>query len=355
MSHDVNTYIGRLAPWWALSEAGYKATVTGKMSTWAELLAHGGLDFDVFKSQLQDNLGRPVDSWGVFRWNHGDHDAWKDAATADRRAIAEKSIFLGSVGQDYNPNSHVKGFEIVDLLMANKDGAHYETAGVLGQGEVVWGLANLGESTLIGGEDEIKYFLLFATSHDGSMSNEFRIVSERVVCRNTLRIAMSEKTKAAFKIRHTKNSGQKFADAKVVLANMGTDIKKMADRLNFLAGRKLTREGLTTVLDRLFPIKAKEVNGVEIAVSSTRRDNILADILKLYEVNDGNAFPAQRGSSYNLLNAITNYVDHERSSQNNGRAESALFGSGDKLKDEAFHAIWGEAQTASALFGSTIQ
>ena len=62
--------------------------------------------------------------------------------------------------------------------------------------------------------------------------------------------------------------------------------------------------------------------------------------LKIYELNDGNAFPEQRGTSYNLLSAVTNYVDHERSStKDDQRAESAMFGSGDALKTRALDLI----------------
>ena len=62
---------------------------------------------------------------------------------------------------------------------------------------------------------------------------------------------------------------------------------------------------MKTVLDRLFPGK-KDENGK----SSTRNDNILADVLRCYESNDRNQFPEQRGTAYNLLNAVTEYTDH---------------------------------------------
>jgi hypothetical protein len=117
---------------------------------------------------------------------------------------------------------------------------------------------------------------------------------------------------------------------------MSGDVKRVEDRLNFLAGRKCNREALTGIFDRLFPKTEK----AEVMVSSTRRDNILSDVLKLYELNDGNAFPEQRGTAYNLLNSITNYVDHERSTKEDGRAESAMFGSGDALKSKAFEVIY---------------
>ena len=75
--------------------------------------------------------------------------------------------------------------------------------------------------------------------------------------------------------------------------------------------------------------------------SSTRRDGVLAEILRLYEMNDGNAFPQFRGSAYNLLNAVTEYTDHFRNPNGDpkARAESAMFGSGDVLKTKALDMI----------------
>ena len=90
MAHNINTYIGRQAAWHALG------TVTGHYMTWKDILEHGGLDFDVFKSQLHDGRGLPVAAWGTFRWNQTDKLA-RDAS---------KAQFLGVVGEDYKVINH---------------------------------------------------------------------------------------------------------------------------------------------------------------------------------------------------------------------------------------------------------
>lgn len=329
MSHNINTYIGRQAAWHNLG------TVTGNYFTWADILAHGGLDFEVFKSQLHDGLGRKVDAWGTFRWDLSDKQAGnKDAAT-----------FLGVVGEGYKVIHHSKGFELIDAIMSTQNGAHYETAGVLGNGEVVWGLADLNLSFRIG-DDEHKNYLLFYTSHNGSFSYRLKPVNTRVVCANTLGVAASEKTKASFRIKHTVNADLKLESAHKALANLTADVQSVQQKLTFLATRKVTREALDKIMDRLFPKKPTEDGESE---SSTRRDNIVSSVLANYESNDKNAFPEQRGTSYNLLNAITEYVDHDRSTKGDAktnRAESALFGSGDGLKSQAMEVIY---ETANGL------
>jgi len=330
MAHNINTYVGRQAAWHALG------TVTGQYNTTHELLADQGFQYVVFKSQLHDGLGRPVEAWGTFRWN-----------VADKLTGAkDKAEFLGAVGADYAVIQHDEGFKSIDALMRTADGAHYETAGVLGNGERVWALADLGHAVQIG-EDTQKGYLLFSTGHDGSMSHSYRLVFTRVVCQNTLGAALSERTKAHLTIRHTKNAVGRLTEARAALDAIGNDVARIEDRLNFLAGKRMNREAMVGILDRLFP-KSKDLDGVE-KQSSARRDNILSDVLKLYELNDGNAYPEQRGTSYNLLNAITNYVDHSRSSKDDGRAESAMFGSGDQLKSKAMEVIYESSKTLEGM------
>jgi phage/plasmid-like protein (TIGR03299 family) len=322
MAHNINTYVGKDAAWHKLG------TVTGKYQTTEELLADPGFQYVVFKSQLRDGLGRPIEAYGTFRWDLKDKLAGNKEATQ----------FLGTVGKDYSVIQHQEGFRSIDALMRTADGAHYETAGVLGNGERVWALANLGLAAKVG-DDVQRGYLLFSTGHDGSMAHSYRICMTRVVCQNTLSAALSEKSKAALTIRHTKNAISRLTDARAALDSISEDVVRIEDRLNFLAGRKMNREALTTVLDRLFP-KQKNVDSGE-SRDTTRRTNILSDIVKLYELNDGNAFPEQRGTAYALLNSITNYTDHERSSKDDARAESAMFGSGDTLKSRALEVIYG--------------
>lgn len=324
MAHNINTYIGRQSAWHKLG------TVTGEFMTWADIIAHGGLDFSVFKSQLRDGRGDKVNAFGTFRWDRA------DVLSKDK----SKAKFLGVVGADYKVLNHGTGFELIDALMLTKEGAHYETAGVLGDGEVVWGLADLNLSYRIG-DDEHKNYILFCTSHDGSYSYQLRAVDERVVCNNTLDVALGEKTKSSFKIRHTKNAESKVQDAHQALELISADIQTVEAKLQFLAGRKITKESLAVITDRLFPSK-KDEQGEK--VDSTRRDNMLAAVLANFERNDGNAFPEQRGSAYNLLNAVTEFVDHDRSSRGGMREESALFGSGNVLKTKAMEVIMVNAQ-----------
>jgi hypothetical protein len=131
--------------------------------------------------------------------------------------------------------------------------------------------------------------------------------------------------------------------AKRLMQGVGADAKALEEKLNLLAQRKMTRETITAIFDRLFPKPKEETS------NTARRENVMADVLRLYESNDKNTFPQIRGSAYNLLNAVTEYTDHERSARitdgrkdysvAQARAENALVGTGDKLKTEALEVI----------------
>lgn len=344
MAHDIARdangaaqFITRTAAWHHLGQ------VTGKYMQWSEIARAGTLDYKVIKAQLygatnfdvtQGPTLQPVDAWATFRVNPG----------------SDERIFLGTVGEDYEVLDHVSGFSFMDSLMGARDGAHYETAGALGKGERVFGTAALNQSIKIGGDDKINVYLLFSTSHNGTMSYSFRLVTERVVCSNTLAMALGERSRGLFKVKHTKNAQTGIDNAQAALAALDNDVMRMEDRLNFLANRKMTREGIDAIMDRLFPkrevIEDTAAGRETTTKDSTRRTNIIADVLKLYEIADGRVFPDQVGSAYNLLNAVTEYTDFERSvrSGENNRAMSATFGTGDKLKATAFEVIYETAQ-----------
>lgn len=309
-------YIGKMDAWHTLGK------VTGKFQTWEELVEFG-LNFPVEKQQLFDSRGNPIEAWGTFR---------------------DGNVFLATVGERYEVVHHSKGFEMVDALIGQQNGAHFSTAGALGKGETVWGLADLNIPLKVG-EDVSNNYLLFWTGYDGKSAHSYGLTSVRVVCQNTLRTALSNKTASLFKVRHTKAAHAQIEKAHVALNQITDEVKTMEEKLNFLASKQMTREASVNLLDRLFPKTEKEYGRSD---SSTRRDNILVEILNKYESNDNNTFPEQRGTAYNMLNAITNYTDHVRSTKggDKGRSESAVFGSGERLKSQAFEVLM---ETAGGL------
>lgn len=297
---------------------------------WSDAIQLADLNWEVVKKQLyfRNALGAVTEAKDMFATTRTDDGA-----------------FLGVVGEGYQLIQNRDAFAFCDDLLAASDGAKYESAGGLGNGEQIWVLARIPEADfIIDGGDQHRAYLLVATSHDRSMSYVAKLVDTRVVCNNTLNVALGEKG-SAFKIRHSANAKQRMEQAVAQLSEVKNAAVSIKSKMERLAEAKLTRESVETILDRLFP-KPKDEKA-----STVRRDGNVREVLSLYANNDANAFPSVRGTAYNLLNAVTEYTDHLRTARGNGsapeqvavaRSESAMFGSGAKLKADALNVIMEE-------------
>lgn len=329
-----DTWAGRQDAWHSLGN------VTGQYQTWRDINVAGGGDYEVVKKQLEWK-GKPVEAYATFRLDKTIPKGLEDKAIRVSHKGDEMYLsFLGPVGADYQVIDHREGFQLLDTLVGNIDGAHYETMGTLDYGALVWGQIDLNQAIRVG-DDKTDLYATFHTSHDATKAFQIFQNGVREVCRNTFRLGELNKLSRALRVKHTKNALTRITDMKAQIEEIKDLAKTFEFKLNFLAERKMTREATTKILDRLFP-KTKTADGEE--KETTRRENIVADVLTLYEGNDGNAFPEQRGTAYNFVNAITEYTDHVRQSKNGGRSVSAVLGSGDKLKSDALELVLAEAK-----------
>lgn len=277
-----------------------------KTVTWEKAMELAGLNWQVQKRQLQEG-GRNVPAWGTFR--------------------QDTNQFLGSVGSDWEPIQNKEAFDFVDTILQAKNGAHYETAGALGTGERIWCLARVPEDIRVGDDVSQSYFLFTNPHKIGSAVA--KLTSTRVVCSNTLSIALKDGSNGIIKIRHTPNKDEQMKVAEGFMMDSIKHIKDLSGLMNALAKHKLTMPELQDVLKTTFT-KLEE---------SSVQQNKARRVLELYESNDNNKFPSQRGTAYNLLNAFTNYIDHETSvrpamdeTEDQARARNAMFGIGEMLK-----------------------
>ena len=290
--------------------------------TWQEAMQLAELNWTVEKQQLFDQAGNPLPTYGIFR--------------------TDNNSFLGPVGERFTPMQNVNLFGFCDdLLEVANAGSHYESAGALGNGEKIWTLARIPSLDFaVGGDDKHETYLMACTGHDGSMRTFLKLTTVRVVCQNTMCAALSGEG-ASIAVKHTKNGQVKLESAIKAFKGIGNDAKVLQTKLEKMADFKLTRQSAESILNDIFPV-------AENKESSTRRDNILADVLNVYAMNDRNTYASIKGTGYNLLNAVIEYTDYERSVRKGGdaaadarkRAESALFGSGDTLKQKAMDVIY---------------
>lgn len=292
--------------------------------SWDEVRTLANLDFSVSKHQLYDPWGTPIEQWGIFR--------------------DDNFRYLGPVGSVYKEIQNEYSGEFLDTVLGEMGGAHYESAGVLGQGQKIWAMARVPMDFKVDGQDPHETYLLFVTSHDGSTSATVKLTTVRVVCQNTLNAALA--MNGVFtRVKHTKDADNRLEAAKKMMGNTVRGVKDLENKLTTLSRRILTKDTYLDSLEKIFP----KPKGKKEAESSSRRDNLLAQVTQLFESNDGNAFPDFRGTAVNLLNAITEYTDHLRgtrvtkkrdgATQEASRAEAAIFGSGSDLKNDALEIL----------------
>lgn len=210
-------------------------------------------------------------------------------------------------------------------------GLELETAGSLDGGRKVWAMARTGNIMSIRGQDRVEGYLLLSTSFDGSMATRAQFTSVRVVCNNTLQIATAS-SKGAIVVPHSATFDA--TGAKVELGLLGDAWSGFEDNANALAGRPLSnKEAMALILSVMEPtIKTTD----EAEQLSTRRANQIKTIFDLYNyAGKGAGLASSKGTAWGVVNAVTEYVDHQMGNNANNRFRSGQFGTGAQLKQAA--------------------
>ncbi|MGG2042852.1 DUF932 domain-containing protein [Burkholderia gladioli] len=212
-------------------------------------------------------------------------------------------------------------------------GFQLETAGVLKEGRKLWALARTGQSGMLKGKDEVNGYLLLATACDGTLATTAQFTSVRVVCNNTLQIALDHNI-GAVKVPHRSQF-----DAQTVKRQLGIAISSwdaFMARTKALSERKVTDAAADAFLRRVLIYSSVNVADRE-AVSVNER--AIKAVGQLYAGRGkGSDLASASGTAWGLLNAVTEYVDHHRRARSDDhRLDAAWFGAGATLKERAWH------------------
>lgn len=214
-------------------------------------------------------------------------------------------------------------------------GFELETAGVLKEGRKLWALARTGQSGLLKGKDRIGGYLLLATACDGTLATTAQFTSLRVVCNNTLQIALGDST-GAVKVPHRSQF-----DAQAVKRQLGIAVSSwdaFMVRTRALSERKVSDATAETFLRRVLTYPS---------ASQAERDALAVNERAIRAIGElfggrgkGAGLPSACGTAWGLLNAVTEYVDHHRRARSDDhRRDAAWFGQGAAIKQKA----WDEA------------
>lgn len=251
------------------------------------------------------------------------------------RKDTETVLSNHTVGNGYQIFQNEEAFEFSDAFVENGD-AKYETAGSLAGGKRVWMLMRIeGQLRVNKTNDIINKYLLITNGHDAQHAIEVALTSVRVVCQNTLELALAEakKTRNIFRLRHSANVKERLVEAKEALGIVNEQFEEFNTLINELAKTQVDKKKVETFFKGLGFDAEKDDNDKAV----------VENITELFEGGKGNTMKGIKGSLWALVNGVTEYTDWKRGtrktqafgSEQEARLNSAWFGQGRELKNEA--------------------
>jgi phage/plasmid-like protein (TIGR03299 family) len=240
--------------------------------------------------------------------------------------------------------------------LTEQSGFELETAGVLKGGKKFWALAKTGQTSALKGKDVSNGYILLATACDGTLATTAQFTSIRVVCNNTLAIALKGQNSSAgvVKVPHS----TKF-DAEKIKQQLGISVRAWEDHMyemKQLSQRKVTQTEAAAYFDAVFNNTSLSVPEQEDGIiqfyrnvamqaqsnnPATKADNktepngrAMSKVMTMFNGQGrGAELSSAKDTAYGLLCSITEFTDHERRAMSQDhRLDSAWFGAGAGLK-----------------------
>lgn len=213
-------------------------------------------------------------------------------------------------------------------------GFRMETAGMLRGGAVYWALARYDDELNLGGKDLVRPYLLLATACDGTLSNVACFTSVRVVCANTLRMAVfDEKGKPRTDVLRIPHSTA-FDETRVKteLGLIGASWSKYGKTAREMVKRRVSPEEAVQFFVHVLYPGEREVDLTKVRPALEQLNDILL-------TGVGQQTSTTKGTAWGLVNAVTRFVDHERKAASlDTRLQAAWFGAGHRMKQRAWKA-----------------
>lgn len=323
-------YVGD-TPWHGLGQA---LTDTSDIELWKR---EAGMDWKVARAfpRFAPYRDAPQDEWVKY----------EDAVILFRD---DTHAPLATVSPSYKV---VQPGEVLEFFrdLVGTAGFKLSTAGTLDGGRRFWAMADIGDEADVLPGDKVRGRLLLSSSCDGNSPTIGKFISERVVCANTLAIAMRENGNAVRMTHRQKFDAAKMRDQ----LNIGHgQFAKFMENARWLADVKLTEREASDELARLLTKPAKVDASAEESTDlerllgkpvgktapDVREGRQFKGIMRLFQGEGmGADLKSADGTAWGLVNAVTQYVDWQAQSHTqDSRVASSWFGQGDDLKSRAF-------------------
>ena len=288
-----------------------------------QVLAESGLGFEVYKEQLYRVTDSNIAKVNAF-------------ATINK----DTNDVLGIVGKNYQPIQNKDCFGFFDELIGRGE-AIYETAGALGKGERVWLLAKLPVSFSPIAGDKIEGYTLLYNSHDGTSPLSVMFTPIRVVCQNTLNLALKRSTEIV-KVRHTTNAAERVEEAGKIIKQLNDYFTEMGEQCHNLAEYQIDDEFIESYKSALF---GKEDDLPIKGPGRTVRNKKVAMFDQRLRFGKGVELPGVVGSAWHVVNAAIEMADFDLPKIDKDPTNTIIFGQSALFKQKSW-------DTAFALIGA---
>ena len=220
---------------------------------------------------------------------------------------------LGIVGERYAPLQNEELFAFGDNILDG--GGRWETAGSLKGGRVVFGSLALERETVLdpnGVADKVKTYLLINTSHDGSIAIQASITPVRVVCANTLNVALNrtrkkDGVKQSFKIRHTQTAQGKVAVARQALGMANSYMYAFYKMAHAMIAKEISAKDFNDIILAAYPKPELDTKG------AIKKWENKVDMINDIYTGEFNGMIS--GNAWGAFNALTERLDWYRTSR----------------------------------------
>jgi phage/plasmid-like protein (TIGR03299 family) len=236
--------------------------------------------------------------------------------------------YLATVGRKFRPIQNLDAFKFFEPFLHERD-CFISTAGVLYGGKKVFITAEIEnfDSEIVEG-DPVKNFLLLSNSHDDKMKLTVKFVRERVVCANTLEVALAES--GVFKsVGHNSRSLFDLQEIQTSIDICKRTFKDSTADFKLLAQKSLKTEEFRSYLERVFESELKDASKRKTTSDEVKLEDLRCTkkIIQFYEEQPDLQIDGVRGTLYGAFNAISQYLTHNKSSNPDSRYNSLWYGS----------------------------
>lgn len=238
---------------------------------------------------------------------------------------------LGVVTDRYKVIQNEEAFAFTDALLG--EGVRYETAGSLQEGRRVWLLARLPREYIIAGE-RISPYMVFSNTHDGSGAVKTALTPIRVVCNNTLNLALRT-AKRSWSMIHTGDISGKIEEAKNTLFLADEYMSALGKEFENLRGIRLSEKQAMDYIEILLPVEENFTPQQKRGIERLREDMRMRyfDAPDLKDVGN---------NGYRLVNAVSDFATHSTPRRKTANYKENIFArtaDGNPLIDRAYQMV----------------